>query len=126
MGESNYSALKESMERTSPELAYAENISARLKKRNLIPAVMIQSVSESDLYTLNRLNDDTPFRDEFSDKKIEVPVRYSVCEMQLTYGMKKAVAYFEKEFGENKCQSRFPGTATVPQWKGECGRNEKG
>ncbi|MDA0380369.1 MAG: hypothetical protein O3A09_03910 [Bacteroidetes bacterium] len=98
IGESNYSAIKGFMEQTWSELAYAENISARLKKPNLIPAVMIQSVSESDLYKLNRLNDDTPFRDEFSDKKIEVPVRYSVCEMQLTYGMKRAVAYFEKDF----------------------------
>jgi hypothetical protein len=81
-----------------PEAKYAEKIGKQINNENLIGAVVIQRVSESDLYLINRANDSTPFTDRWSDNSLYIPTRYSACNVTLDYKMDRATAYFKRNF----------------------------
>jgi hypothetical protein len=80
----------------SPELAYRDAMRIKLKMPNLVAAVMVHHVSEYDLWGHNLTNGTNVFNRDNSDTRYYVPVRYSVCDVEVRYLMNMAEAVFEK------------------------------
>lgn len=80
----------------SPELAYRDAMRIKLKMPNLVAAVMVHQVKESDLWGRNRMNESNIFKRDNWDRSYYVPTRYSVCDLQIRYLMNRAEAVFEK------------------------------
>jgi hypothetical protein len=79
-----------------PELVYRDAMRIKLKMPNLMAAVMVHHVNESDLWGRNLTNGANIFSRENSDSKYYVPARYSVCDLEIRYLMDRAEAVFEK------------------------------
>jgi hypothetical protein len=79
-----------------PEISVAENLGMQTDRKDLLPARLIERVSEAELYNLNKLNDESPFRDGGSDRRFDIPTRLTGCDIKLDYKMNGATAFFRR------------------------------
>jgi hypothetical protein len=82
-------------ELTWPELSFRDAMRIKLGKPNLVAATVVHRVRVRDLWLRNLTNTDSIFKPD-SDSEQYVPVRYSVCDVEIKYLMKGAEAVFEK------------------------------
>jgi hypothetical protein len=82
-------------ELTWPELSFRDAMRIKLGKPNLVAATVVHRVRVRDLWERNLTNADSIFKPD-SDSEQYVPVRYSVCDVEINYLMKRAEAVFEK------------------------------
>lgn len=78
-----------------PDLSFRDAMRIRLGKPNLVAATVVHRVPTQDLWRHNLTNMDSIFKPD-SDSEQYVPTRYSVCDVEIKYLMKRAEAVFEK------------------------------
>ena len=95
----NLSAVRGSgpaSDRAWPEMAYRDAMRIKMKMPNLVAAVMVHRVKESDLWRRNLTNESNIFNKDNWERSYYVPTGYSVCDLQIRYLMNRAEAVFEK------------------------------